>query len=67
MVIGVEDVVNYDHLEQPSQNLNNVNDVNNRAVKGTPTETVPADPVEERVEDSWTGERESVVDRQACP
>ena len=40
---------------------------NDRAVNGAPTETEPADPVEERVEDSWTGERESVVDRQACP
>jgi len=46
MLIGVEDVVNYDHVEQPSQS------VNDRAVKGTPTETEPADPIEERVEDS---------------
>jgi len=52
MLIGVEDVVNYDHVEQPSQDNNIVNEVDDWAVKGTPTKTEPADPVEERVEES---------------
>jgi hypothetical protein len=51
MLIGVEQVVNFDHVEQPSQNVNNVNDANDRAVKGTSTETEPLDLVDEIVED----------------
>jgi hypothetical protein len=50
MVIAVEEVINYDHVQQPSENLNNVNDVNDRAVKGTSTETEPLDIVDEIVE-----------------
>ena len=49
MVIALEKFLNYDQVEEPSQDNNNVN---HQGVKGTSTESEPADNVEQRLSHS---------------